>query len=359
MKKNLIRFALLGLATLSGSVFAQSNSCSFYVTEFFNGNPTYAGAPKSHPECFAGGGSSANTSINSTSFTQAMAVSNALSARFSGMATGPVSIAGIKQEKGMAAGVKTDVWNVWGSLEKNDSESGYMNSNNRKVTGSNNVSTYVVGADYLVKSQWVIGLSAALDDSKGKGESGAGTISSGSDGYLLSPYIGYQLTKELAVDFSAGLGKGKFSSDAGMTADAKRRFAAANLSYGRWMGNLQLSSKLSYLHGEEDYSDSKNNGVTLANSKSKNTLDQVRVGAQAGYWMNGVMPFAGLAYSSNVQRKSTQSADPLGRDTLIASLGVNFFSLSSKISGGLLYSQELNRENSKNQIISGNLNFRF
>jgi hypothetical protein len=49
----------------------------------------------------------------------------------------------------------------------------------------------------------------------------------------------------------------------------------------------------------------------------------------------------------------------LGRDAFVWSLGVNFFSLSSKITGGLMYQVESNRDNSDNDVLTANVNFRF
>jgi hypothetical protein len=43
----------------------------------------------------------------------------------------------------------------------------------------------------------------------------------------------------------------------------------------------------------------------------------------------------------------------------VLSVGVNFFSLTSKVSGGIAYEQESGRTNSKNETLMANINFRF
>lgn len=113
---------------------------------------------------------------------------------------------------------------------------------------------------------------------------------------------------------------------------------------------------MSYLYGEEDYSSIKRDGVELLNSKTKNTLDQMRLGMQAGYVM-GFMPYAAISYANNLRRTSDIGKDYLGRDTFIATAGLNFFSASNRLSGGIFYSQELNRKHSDNDTISANINF--
>lgn len=310
-----------------------------------------------HPECFGGGGTTASSQITATSFTQAFAISRAIGSRLNLGAGGPIASGGAST--GLAAGGAPQAWNVWGNIDQNETDFSYI-ANAGRSRGANDVLTTVVGADYALSSQLILGLSAAFDRAEGWGQRNANAKNHNDiDGYLIAPYLGYQLNKEWTLDASLGFGAGDFSATGGVKAEADRWFAAANLSYARWVGNWQFTGKASYLHGEEDYGNSKINGATQANTASTNKLDQVRIGVQAGYWLNGFMPYAGLGYTSNVHRSSDIGEDPLGRDSLIATLGINFFSLSSKITGGIFYEEELNRRRSDNQVISANINFRF
>ena len=47
------------------------------------------------------------------------------------------------------------------------------------------------------------------------------------------------------------------------------------------MGNTQLSGRLSYMHGEEDYDNAKANGTTQNNTAAKNKIDRWQIGGQA------------------------------------------------------------------------------
>ena len=356
-------FAMLVLSGLSSMAFAQTtcsnalNSYSNYVT---SGLISFASdVQTNHPECFASGSTTSTIEINATSFAQAAAVSRAISSRFSLLSDGPLASVGTT---GLAAGGVTDKFNVWGNIDQNNTDYSYTNTNATTSTGWNNVTTSVVGFDYALSPQMVVGLSAAFDRAKGFGtHPTAALTTTHTDGYQIAPYIGYQLSKELAMDASVGLGKGDYSNNSAVSASADRWFAAANLTYAKWIDKIQLTGKASYLHGEEEYGNSKLAGVTTASTGSTNKLDQVRLGAQAGYWMNGVMPFAGLAYTSNVSRSNSApgSSDALGRDGFVWTLGANFFSLSSKITGGLMYQVETNRSNSDNDVLTANINFRF
>lgn len=334
---------------------------SYYATSYYaTYYPEYAAQIlANHPECFGGGSMTSSIQITATAFTQAMAISRAVGSRLNLGSGGPIASTGATT--GLAAGGMPQLWNVWGNINQNDTQFSYTSQTAARVRGANDIFTAVIGGDYALSSSLMAGVSVAFDYGDGWGQNGGAAINhTDTDGYLIAPYLGYQINKEWAVDVSAGLGKGDFSATGGVKAEADRWFAAANLSHAHWMGNWQITGKATYMHGEEDYDNTRINGATAANTASKNKLDQVRLGAQAGLWMNGFMPYAGLSYTSNIHRSNTTAGnDPLGRDAFVATLGMNFFSLSSKVSGGIFYEQELSRTNSDNQVISANVNFRF
>ena len=359
LKKAAAALLLAGTSTLA---FAQS-ACDSVLSDYsywIGFDPAYAAQiVTNHPECFGGGSATSSSEITATSFSQAFAISRAIGSRLNSGSGGPLASAGAATT-GLAAGSTPQAWNVWGNIDQNETDFSYF-SNAGRSRGANDVQTTVLGVDYAVTPQMVVGLSLAMDRGDGWGQRNNNARNVNDiDGYLLAPYLGYQINKEWALDVSAGLGEGDFSATGGIRAEADRWFAAANLSYARWVGNWQFTGKASYLHGEEDYGNTKVNGVVQVKTASTNTLDQVRIGAQAGYWLNGFMPYAGLAYTSNIDRSSDLgNPPPVGRDTLVATLGVNFFSLSSKITGGVFYEEELSRTNSDNHVISANINFRF
>lgn len=362
MIRQLRYMAGAGLAAglLAASGMASASPCASVLESFSlcSGSASCeASLTSQYPECFAGGTTTSTTQINATTFAQAGAISQAISARLRQAGPGPVAAADL--QSGLAAG-GAQPWNVWASHSGNNSRIRYTNGAITTRTDSN-VDATIVGGDYTWSPKLALGVSLGFDRGNGSGQTGIGAPNNtGTNGYTIAPYLGYQIDKVWALDASAGWGEGEFASG-GIRADAKRWFATGNLSYNRWIGNWQYTGKLSYLHGEEKYGDSKNNGATVAGTASKNAVDQARIGVQAGYWMNGFMPYAGLLYVSDLRRTSSirVAVDPLGRRAWVLSIGVNFFSLSSKISGGIGYEQEQGRTNSKNETLMANVNFRF
>jgi hypothetical protein len=364
--KYISRKFVAGVALSGVFGLANASSCEYvldeysYYTQF--GYSEYADEiVQNHPECFPGGGATSNTQITATAGILSGATSKAVTGRLLSPEGSPTAIAsnGLPTS-GLAAGATPARWNAWANVDQTESNFSYTTPTLAKQRGENDILTSVIGVDYSISPTMVVGVSAAFDNGDGWGRNNAGARNNtDTDGYTIAPYIGLQLGKNWALDASAGFGEADFSATGGVKADIDRWFAAANLSYARWVGNWQYTGKIGYLHGNEDTGNAKANGVTLAGTSSENTLGRLRVSAQASYWMNGFMPYAGLGYTSNVHRDSSVGSDPLGRDTFLLTLGVNFFSLANKITGGIYYEEELDRSHSDNSVISANINFRF
>ena len=76
--------------------------------------------------------------------------------------------------------------------------------------------------------------------------------------------------------------------------------------------------------------------------------------------MNGVMPYVGLAYLTDSRKTSLAGArDPIGKDAWQWSLGVNFLSVASGVTGGIAWQQETSRDNQKQYQLVANIGLRF
>ncbi|MBZ0126717.1 MAG: autotransporter outer membrane beta-barrel domain-containing protein [Rhodocyclaceae bacterium] len=367
-KKRFVRRAGLAAALSVGAATVSATPCDsvlssyeWYVSYGYTSNAEEI--VSNHPECFGGSQASSRTQINATSFVQVNAISNALAMRQPAGGPAPRAEAGVR---GMAAGNGAGRWNVWGNLSNNDTNQSYTAANGFKAKNKADIVTTVFGLDYGLSPTVVLGVSAAFDDGDGSGRNAAAAVTNTiqTDGYLIAPYVGWEIDKNLSFDASAGLGRGRMETSGNTDASASRWFAAANLNYTRWVGNLQFAGRASYLHAVEDYGDIRNSatGAKFVGTDAKNTLGQLRLGAQIGYWMNGVMPYAGLAYANDVRRKTTQfgaPSNPIGRDGWLWSLGVNFYSLKDKVTGGVAYSQEAGRGNQVFRGLVANINLRF
>jgi hypothetical protein len=330
--------------------YIKANHPQCFVTP---STPSTPGSSTSNPAATADV-ATAQRLITGTSIRHALAIAAASSARMLSMLeSGPTGMANSGQKTGMAAGGAAQAFNVWGNVGNTDSR--YDRAGFAAQKSSGDVLNTVVGGDYKLGSNMVVGVSAAFD--RGNGMLSANDIDT--KGYTIAPYFGLMLSPNLAIDASLGFGKGDFSS-AGTTADADRTFLAANATYATWMGNLQISGKGNLISAVEKYEDTKTNGVINANSATKNKLDQLRLGVEVGYWMNGMMPYLGLTYTDDLRRSTAQSnGAPWDRSAFLISLGLNFFSVKNGITGGIVYSQEEGRSDSKNKNVTANISLRF
>lgn len=356
---------LAGMALLAMCGSASAMTCDSAVNQYssFVSSNQATSANQillNSPECFGGSTTTSQVQINSTTVQQVAAISAALSSRFVGAFPNQHAMTSTKS---MAAGGQSAQWNTWGSLSNNDTRQSYTGTTGFETKNDNTILTTVLGADYVLSPRMVAGVSGAFDSGTGSGNV---NNSLSSKGYTIAPYFGMQINEAVALDASIGFGKGEVEmSSAGaqsVRSESDRRFAAANVSYNQWMDRVQLTGKLGLLHAEEDYANSKVAGVAQTGTSAKNTLDQLRMGVQAGYWMDGAMPYAGLAYASDLNRATTQfgaANDPIGKNAWVWSLGVNFFSLKSGVTGGLVYSQEAGRSSQKNNSLLANVNIRF
>lgn len=353
---------MASLAAVSNLASASVTDCSTIISNY-NSCGTNVSCRDyytlNYSQCFATSSKSTTSAqIAATSVQQITTISSAVSGRMLAMGVGgPRQKMASLNETGLAAAGNAKAYNAWGNLGQADTSYSGDSSAGNGDKFSSSVTNTVLGLDYGLSPNMIVGLSVAFD--RGSGSQGAGATSMATSGTTYAPYFGWQLSKTLALDASLGWGDGKFTSAGTNKADTDRSFYAANLSYSDWKDNLQLIGKAGYLIAKEDYGTQ--SGTT--NTSSSNTLSQFRVGGEVGYWMNGTMPFVGLAYSTDSRSGSNAAGltdnSKLGKSAFTATLGINFFSLSSGITGGLLYTQEFGRSNGKNDSLSANVSIRF
>lgn len=353
--KRYLKAVVAGVGVLA-STAAWALPCNSVLFSYASG--FWPQAPQFYPECFGASPSNSATSINQTAFTQISAISSALSNRL--LVSPPTKVAGLGA--GLAAATPGKAWNVWGNLTDGRIKQEYFlplaGSNIRQTTDA---LTAVIGGDYALSSTMVAGVSASFDRASGESyANGAKQSDLLNKGYMIAPYLGYSLSKELALDASLGFGQGELSQTGNVRADADRWFLGVNLNYATWMGNTQLSGRLGWMHGEEDYADAKANGATMNKTGATNRIDQIRLGGQAAWWMNGVMPYVGLAYVHEDRRTTLAGAkDPIGKDGWLWTVGANFLSVGAGVTGGIAYSEEEGRSNQRNRVLTANIGLRF
>lgn len=359
-------------ATTCPSAIASYTSCSGTPAQIASCQETISA---SHPECFGGSSNTAAASkiVQATSLEQMLAISSNVSSRFAPISAPPGSKESDSGErKGMAAGNSSRKMNFWASFAESDLKYDrgvfFFNAANRTNKFDSRIDNLVLGADYQSAPNLVFGLSAAFD--RGRGSAASYDITAvtaaksvTTSGYSFAPYLGWQINKDWALDATIGWGNGENTTDSTVTTDSKRFFYGANLGYAAWSGNWQLTGKGSYLFGQEKSADSKNSGTTLVNSGATNEVGQFRLAGQAAYWMNGVMPYVGLAYAldgrSGTATADQRNATEMGKSAWVWSLGANFISIKNAMTGGVGYEQETGRSRSKNSKLMANINMRF
>lgn len=369
-------FGAIGMANATDcpTVIALYNGCSGTPAAISSCQAQYAGF---HPECFgsSSNGAAGANNVQATSLETMLVISSNVSNRGAALSAPPgTKAADAGQRKGLAGGNGAGKWNTWASVAESDAkyDRGVFKYAGAGADRTNKfdarIDNLVVGGDYQWAPNLAIGLSGALDS--GRGSAASYTIAApdaaksvSTSGYSLAPYLGWQINKDWALDATVGWGNGKSTVDSRVKTDSKRFFYGTNLGYTSWYGNWQMTGRGSYLFGQEKNDDSKDNGVTLANSKVTNEVGQFRLSGQAAYWMNGVMPYFGLAYASD-NRSSTltsdqQDATAMGKSAWVWSLGANFISIKNSMTGGIGYEQETGRSRSKNSKLMANINVRF
>lgn len=356
----------------SGAAFANCGDIvQFDYAPVVGSSPAFAAEIlSSSPECFGGGATTSLVQMNGTMFQQALAVSSVLAGRR--LADGPsAKVAG--SFRGAAAGGQAGPFNVWASLNQNDSKQDYASFGTYAAPGSRSkndtdILNTVLGVDYALNPALVVGVSLAIDRGDGSGGNTDPSFDLNtlkSKGHVFAPYVGWQLNREFSLDASVGYGSGEISTSTSQhsnRSDSDRRFAAANLNYMRWLGDMQFSGRASYLHGVEKYDDIRVNGTSQAGTGARNTIDQVRLGAQVSWWRAGFAPFVSLGYTNDIDRKTTQfgaPANPIGDDAWVWGVGVNFYSLAAGVTGAITYNREEGRSNQKNDSLTANINVRF
>ena len=127
------------------------------------------------------------------------------------------------------------------------------------------------------------------------------------------------------------------------------------------MGKLQWTGKGMYLFSED-----KVGQFTLSNNTlmpaTTTRVAQLRLGGQLTYDAGGFAPYAGLTYIRDIQSPTQQVTAGLtpanDRDAWQLALGVQFYS-RGPLSGGVQYTQDTSRAEVKNNMLMGNIAYKF
>lgn len=359
MKKMLRGLAVTGVALVSSSAFAYSY-CESAYSSLAAGSITMSYAKQNYPECFsATSGAAAQGQLRVTTSRHAQAISDAVTTRFAAASGNFAQLSAVTPGMtGMAAGNQSR-WSVWGSSRLTNQDYNSQRASGTWHTAS--VVDVILGADYQLSPNILLGLSGALDsgDPTIVSNATASTAQLNTSGFSLAPYLGWQISPTLSLDASAGLGRGVVEENGVSKTKSDRSFIAVNLAHTQWFGNYQLMIKGGYQHAEEKFGNIRISTGALGGTSHRNTLGQAKVAAQLGYWVSGVLPYVSLGYINDVERSATPTNSPLGRDALVFQVGANFISLKDNVTAGIVYGNEFGRDHASQRTFSANINVRF
>jgi hypothetical protein len=255
-------------------------------------------------------------------------------------------------QQGMAAGGGDTRWNVWGAA--NYTSFGYSF---QPMKSSGHGDAVFGGIDYTFGNNIILGTAVTLERSRIGTDFNNGHVRG--DGHSIAPYIAIPLNNNWTVDATIGVGKTNLDSTvSGVTesVDDKRTFRALSLSYFREYQRWQFVGKGSYLASEDHFSQ------TATAPSSHFRMEQLRLGAQAGYDMGTAVPFFATYYISDIGSSRQPSAggqNPANdRDAWQIQLGVNLGG-RGPVSGGVTLFSELSRSQVRNDAILANIAYRF
>lgn len=261
---------------------------------------------------------------------------------------------------GAAAAPGGKAFNAWFAYSRNEIEYEY-----RPLRSEGDVDVFLLGVDYTLKSDIVIGLAVSVDrsdiDLKGTTFGPAGGKMKGK-GTTYSPYVGIPINKNWSADVSLGWGQTDVTTKVLGTKgdmDDDRKTAAMGLTYRQLFGNdnkWMLTGRGSYLFVQDKLgSYTMSNGTFVPSGKVE--VSQLRFGGQAAYNMGIFVPYAGLTFIYDI-KEPNQAGAANDRTGMQGALGIRF-SAPSGLYGGLQYSSEFSRSQIKNDQILLNVGSRF
>ena len=342
------------IATLGcsgGMAFAQASS----TTTAQVSNPGLADQPSSNPGQYAG---LITMRSLDTSNIIGGAVSNATGGGAGGFAGGIRRFALPGQgDSGVAGAPGGKSWIAWVAYSRSDVAYSFVP---RQASG--NVEVALVGVDYTLANNMIVGVALAGDRTRIDTTFNGGTPRG--NGYTIAPYIGVPINRALTFDASIGYGRTKLDTNFGATSgsfNSDRLVGNIGLAYRQSVGNWLLTGRGSYISAQDKLGSYTLSNGTFVSSGDVN-VSQIRLGGQAAYNAGSFVPYVGLTYIYDIRRPEQQAVGGTSaandRDAWTPVIGIQFKS-GGALYGGIQYSSEQSRSQVKNNQLLLNIGARF
>lgn len=202
-----------------------------------------------------------------------------------------------------------------------------------------NIATGMVGADYVVQKNLLVGLAGGYEQLDIDTQFNRGSVKG--TGWTVSPYAAYKINETLSTDISGGytwinydlerLDPGNSAKITGEQ-NANRWFVSANLNSDHWINKFHVAGRVGVLHSKEDRDQFTESNLTSQAGASTN-VGMGFVGVRLGYLLqfnsdSSIEPYMDLlgraAYDDGGSGDSTDGVVGLGAAMTFGNLQVGF-----------------------------------
>lgn len=283
-----------------------------------------------------------------------------------------VSANGFSASTGMAAGDMQGKMGMWVSGSWTDLE-----DENTDTAFEGDAYTALVGADYQIASNTIVGISVGYEnvdiDTEYNGFGGNNGNLDG-DGYTIAPYVGFKLGQNASAMLTAGYSSLEYdtlrydpvtgNAITGNT-DGERYFVNAALAGSHMMNRWHLRGKTGVFYASEDkdaFTETESTGATIAVADEETELGQLTAEARLGYAFDKIEPYglAGVEYDFTDDEATVAVGQSVSDDDFGARFGGGLdLHLTPAITGGIeAYTVEF-RDDYNEYNVTGGLRVKF
>ena len=255
-------------------------------------------------------------------------------------------------ETGLAAGDTASGLAVWANISYTD-----FADSKAATESESNFSMAMLGMDYRLNDNMVVGCVMGYEDTESKTRYNAGWIDT--DGLTIGPYFAWLINENFSIDLSAGyswlesdqLRNSTVSSDF----DSERYFYSANLHGYYDINNFNFVATVGYTFANNDAdSYTENNGNRVASLDTD--LGTIGVGGEVAYNGDHIQPYVNATY--NYDTEYDDYGNSYDRDAVNVGIGFRV-QITESLTGDFQASSMLGRSSQEETSLMANVRYAF